>query len=287
MADARALGLLGAVILLVGLAIGVLWMFQRRLIYFPLLQDLPPAHTSLPGAEEVVFETSDGLRLGGWFLASGRARGPAVLVLNGNAGDRSHRAPLAAALAQRGWSVLLFDYRGYAGNPGSPSEAGLVADARGARAYLASRAEVDPARITYFGESLGAAVAVSLAAEAPPAALVLRSPFTSLADMGRLHYPWLPLVDRLLRDHFASIDRIVQVRCPVLVIAGDRDTTVPAEHSRRLYAAAPEPKRFVLIPGADHNDLELLAGQALLDEVMRLLGWAAGDEGLAQPGGVR
>jgi fermentation-respiration switch protein FrsA (DUF1100 family) len=277
MADGRVLGFFGALALLVGLAATLLWIFQRRLIYFPLLQDLPPVRTSLPGAEEVGVQTSDGVRLGGWFLAGGRARGPAVLVFNGNAGDRSYRAPLAAGLARRGWSVLLFDYRGYAGNPGSPSEAGLVADAHAARAYLAARAEVDPARIVYFGESLGAAVAVALAVEAPPAALVLRSPFTSLADVGRLHYPWLPLVDRLLRDRFASIDRILDVRCPVLVVAGDRDTVVPAEQSRRLYAAAPEPKRFVLIPGADHNDFALLAGQALLDEVAGFLGWAVPD----------
>ena len=272
MADGRVLGFFGTLTLLVGLALGLLWMLQRRLIYFPLLQDLPPVRTSLPGAEEVGFQTSDGVRLGGWFLAGGRARGPAVLVFNGNAGDRSYRAPLAAALAQRGWSVLLFDYRGYAGNPGSPSEAGLLADAHAARAYLAGRAEVDPARIAYFGESLGAAVAVALAVEAPPAALVLRSPFTSLADMGRRHYPWLPLVDRLLRDRFPSIDQIARLRCPVLVITGDRDTIVPPEQSRRLYAAAPEPKRFVLIPGADHNDAALLAGPALLDEVTGFLG---------------
>jgi uncharacterized protein len=272
MADGRVLGFLGTLTLLLGLGLALLWTFQRRLIYFPLLRDLPPVHTGLPGAEEVAFQTSDGVRLGGWFLAAGRARGPAVLVFNGNAGDRSYRAPLAAALARRGWSVLLFDYRGYAGNPGSPSEAGLLADARAARAYLAGRAEVDPARIAYFGESLGAAVALALAVEAPPAALVLRSPFTSLADVGRVHYPWLPLVDRLLRDRFASIQRIVRVRCPVLVVAGDRDSIVPPEQSRRLYDAAPEPKRFVLIPGADHNDLALLAGPALLDEVTGFLG---------------
>jgi fermentation-respiration switch protein FrsA (DUF1100 family) len=277
MADGRVLGVLGALALLASAAVALLWVMQRRLIYFPLVQDLPPVRTSLPDAEEVTFQTADGVRLGGWFLAAGGAPGPAVLIFNGNAGDRSYRAPLAAALTQQGWSVLLFDYRGYAGNPGSPSETGLVADARAARAYLAGRAEVDAARITYFGESLGAAVAVALAVETPPAALVLRSPFTSLADMGRLHYPGLPFVDVLLRDRFASIDRIAQVRCPVLVIAGGRDTTVPAEQSRRLYAAAPEPKRFVLIPGADHNDFDLLAGQVMIDEVSRFLGSAPSD----------
>lgn len=101
--------LLAVLALLVGVALAVLWVFQRRLIYFPLLQDLPPVRSSLPGAEEVTFETADGVRLGGWFLPSDAARGPAALVFNGNAGDRSYRAPLAASLARQGWSVLLFE----------------------------------------------------------------------------------------------------------------------------------------------------------------------------------
>ena len=147
-----------------------------------------------------------------------------VIVFNGNAGNRAFRAPLAAALAEHGISVLLFDYRGYGGNPGSPSEEGLAADARAARRYVAGRAGSD--RIVYFGESLGSGVAVRLAAEQPPAALILRSPFTSLTDTGRHHYPFLP-VGMMLIDRFASIDRIRDIRCPLLVIAADHDSVVP------------------------------------------------------------
>ena len=164
MADGRVLGIVGGLALLAAVAVAVTWVFQRRLIYFPMQKDLPPVRSGLPGAEEVTFETADGVRLGGWFLAGGAAPGPAVLVFNGNAGDRSYRAPLAVALARQGWSVLLFDYRGYGRNPGRPSEVGLVADARAARAYLGGRDEVDGARIAYFGESLGAAVAVTACA---------------------------------------------------------------------------------------------------------------------------
>ena len=142
-----------------------------------------------------------------------------------------------------GLSVLLFDYRGYGGNPGRPSEDGLAADARAAQAWLAAQPDVDPDRIAYFGESLGAAVAVGLAVQRPPAALVLRSPFTSLADVGAVHYPWLP-VRRLLLDRYPSIERIASVHAPVLVIAGDRDDIVPAALSKRLYDAAAEPKRY-------------------------------------------
>jgi uncharacterized protein len=269
-----AQAVLAAVVVLLA-AVGLLWSQQRRLIYLPAPRAVPPAATVLPGAEEVSFPTEDGLRLDGWFVPAaatsrGKGRGPAVLVCNGNGGNRSLRAPLAAALARAGLAVLLFDYRGYAANPGRPTEPGLAADARAAVAYLAARPEVDPARLVYFGESLGAAVALRLAVERPPAALVLRSPFGSLAEVGRRHYPWLP-VSLLLADRYDAAGRAGRLAAPLLVVAGGRDRIVPPAHSRRLFEAAPEPKRFVLLPGADHNDLDLLAGPRLLAEVMAFL----------------
>jgi hypothetical protein len=198
-----------------------------------------------------------------------------VLVFNGNAGDRSHRAPLAAALNQAGFSVLLFDYRGYGRNPGRPSERGLLSDARAVRAYVGAREDVEAGRVIYFGESLGAAVAIALAQEHPPAALVLRSPFTSLTDMARLHYPYLP-ADLLLRDRFESIKRIPSLICPVLIIVGEQDRIVPADQSRRLYDAAQAPKQFLLIRGADHNDFVLLAGDRLVEGVVKFVASAFG-----------
>ncbi len=240
---------------------------QRRLIYFPSPGPVPPATAVLPGGEDVVLDTDDGLRLGAWFFPAMGAR-PAVLVCNGNGGDRMLRAPLAAALCRARLSVLLFDYRGYGGNPGRPTEDGLAVDARAARAFLAARPDVD--RIVYFGESLGAAVVVRLALEVSPAALVLRSPFTSLTDVGRLHYPFLP-VGALLTERYPSISRIARVAAPLLVIAGDRDTLVPATLSRRLYDAAHEPKRFLVVPGADHNSVDLLDGPVMIDAVVRFL----------------
>jgi uncharacterized protein len=252
------------------IALTVLWLLQRRLIYFPLSRDVQAAASVLPTAEELSLETSDGVHLGAWFVpAEGATRGT-VLVFNGNAGDRSYRAPLAAALAHAGLSVLLFDYRGYGGNAGNPSEQGLAADARAARAYLDARHDVDSARIVYFGESLGAAVAVGLALEHPPAALVLRSPFSSLQDIARVHYPLLP-AGPLLRDRFDSVGRIGRLGCPVLIVAGSRDTIVPPDQSRRLFDAVRSPKHFALIAGAEHNDVELLTGPRLLDEVDRFL----------------
>ncbi len=238
------------------------WVFQRRLIYFPSTAPPPPAAQLLADAEDVAFETADGLRLEAWFVRGDGAAAPTVLVLNGNAGDRSLRSGLAETFrAAAAANVLLTDYRGYAGNPGRPTETGLLEDARAARAWLATRDDVDPERLVYFGESLGSGVAVALAAEQPPAALVLRSPFTSLADVGRLHFPLLP-VRTMLKDRFPSIERIGSVGCPVLIVAGDRDTIVPVGLSRRLFEAAGEPREWVVVEGADHNDAALTDGDA-------------------------
>ena len=268
-------GLLAVVLL------GLIWSQQRRLIYFPWPDRLPPASSVLTGSQEVVLPTEDGIHLGGWFLpAQGSSPAPAVLVCNGNGGNRALRTPLATALSRAGLSVLLFDYRGYAGNSGRPSEDGLAADARAAGAWLAARPEVDPSRIAYLGESLGAAVALRLAVERPPAALVLRSPFTSLTEVGRLHYPWLP-VKQLLADRYASAVWVAHLRVPVLMIAGERDGIVPAALSRRLYDAASAPKRFVLVPGANHNDAALVSGPQTVDKIVRFLAQTAV---LAAPG---
>ena len=248
-----------------------IWALQRTLIYFPVDDVPPPREVGLAEVEIIDFPTADGLQLAGWFVASRSSPAAGtVMVLNGNAANRAARAPLAAALRDRGYQVLLFDYRGYGGNRGAPTEAGLAADARAARAYLLGRPDVDASDLVYFGESLGSAVATTLAAQHPPAALVLRSPFTSLAAVGRVHYPWLP-VGLLLRDRFASLDSIGHVGCPVLVIAGDRDRIVPVDQSRRLYHAARAPKDLVIVAGADHNDPALGAGEAMITAVAGFL----------------
>jgi fermentation-respiration switch protein FrsA (DUF1100 family) len=259
-----------SVIIIVAIA-ALLWALQRRLMYFPTSDVPTPAELGLSGVEPVVFDTEDGLRLAGWLFAAPESPSPVtVLVFNGNAGNRAHRSPLAAALRRHGFQVLLFDYRGYGGNPGAPSEDGLAADARAARAYLVERPDVDAGRLVYFGESLGTALAVELAADRPPAALILRSPFTSMVDVASHHYPALP-VDRLLRDRYMAVDRIARVPAPLLVIAGGRDQIVPVEYSRRLYDAAPGAKTLLVLPDADHNDYELLAGDEMIRAIVAFL----------------
>lgn len=260
-----------AVVSLVALAVvGLIWISQRRLIYFPT-HAVPDSESLLLGIEEVTYPTEDGLSLAAWFVpsAGGESSGT-VVVFNGNAGNRAGRTPLAGALAGEGFAVLLVDYRGYGGNPGSPSEQGLAADARAALAYLATRPDVDPSRLAYFGESLGAGVAVGLALHQPPAALVLRSPFTSLQDIGAAHYPFLPTA-LILWDRYPNLDTIGDIYSPTLIIAGSADSIVPVEQSRELFEASPGPKQLVVIDGADHNDFALLAGAELVDEVVVFL----------------
>ena len=254
----------------IALLLAALWAFQRHLIYLPSGQAVPPAAQVLDGARDVALETSDGVRLGAWLVPPrGPDRGVAVLVASGNAGSRALRAPLAGALAEQGLTVLLFDYRGYGGNPGSPSEEGLGRDARAARDWLVEDAGVDPARLVYFGESLGCAVVTELATEHPPAGLVLRSPFTDLAAVGRVHYPFLP-VRALLRDRFPVAEGIARVQAPTIVVYGGADSIVPPSQSRAVAEAAADLRDVVEVPGADHNDRALLDGPEVIAAVVRL-----------------
>jgi fermentation-respiration switch protein FrsA (DUF1100 family) len=134
---------------------------------------------------------------------------------------------------------------------------------------LASRDEVDADRIAYAGESIGAGVAAALAVERPPAALVLRSPFTSLVEVGKVHYPLLP-VGLLLRDRFPVLEQVRRYEGPVLVIWGEADTIVPPQQSRAVAEAAPRSRR-VVISGADHNDAALLNGEELIEAIVEFL----------------
>lgn len=258
------------VLVAVVLLLVVVWALQRRLIYLPSQATVPPAGQVLLGARDVAFRTTDGLELRGWFVPAAEPdTGMAVLVASGNAGDRSMRAPLARALARRGLAVLLFDYRGYGGNPGSPNEDGLALDVRAARGFLLTAVGVPPERILYYGESLGAAVVVELATEHPPAGLVLRSPFVDLASVARKHYPFLP-VGLLLRDRYPVVDGIATVRVPTTVVYGTGDSIVPPAQSRQVAEAAGGPARIVAVPGADHNDPALLDGPQLIGAIVDL-----------------
>jgi uncharacterized protein len=244
------------------------WAFQRRLVYLP--SGAPPvaAEEVLVGGSAVHLVTEDSLDLTAWRApATAPPNGATVLVLPGNAGSRLLRVPLARALTAQGFDVLLLDYRGYGGNPGSPTEDGLAADARAAHHHLVHERRVDPARLVLFGESLGAGVAVRLAHERPVGGLVLRSPFTSLADVGARAYPFLP-VRALLRDRFPVEETVRSLTEPIVVVAGADDGIVPPAQSRAVAEAAGAP--YVEIPGAHHNDAELNHGPDIVAAVLRV-----------------
>jgi poly-gamma-glutamate capsule biosynthesis protein CapA/YwtB (metallophosphatase superfamily)/alpha-beta hydrolase superfamily lysophospholipase len=258
------------VVAVAALLLGTLWLFQRRLIYAPVPRTVPPAGAVLAGAREVTLLTADGIALGAWFVPPAAAkRDMAVLVAAGNAGNRSQRAPLAAALARQGLGVLLFDYRGYGGNRGRPTESGLARDSRAALRFLTDEVGLPLDRLLYFGESLGSAVVTELAVEHPPAGLVLRSPFTDLASVGRAHYPFLP-VRTLLRDRYPLAEQLARVRVPTLIVYGSDDRIVPPDLSRSAAAAAAGPARLLELEGTDHNDRALLDGATLVRAVVEL-----------------
>ena len=257
------------VLLLVGTVVVMLMALQRQLIYFPDPTPVSPAAEVIAGAGDVTLHTADELELGAWFVpAAGSVdTGMAVLVAPGNGGNRAARAGLAAELSSRGLAVLLMDYRGYGGNPGNPSEEGLAADADAAAEALKELGY--PARRTlYFGESLGSGVVAALQARRPPAGVVLRSPFTDLADVGAHHYPWLP-VRALLRDRFPVVEHLATSHVPVTVIYGDRDSVIPPGLSARVADHAPSLAERVVLADADHND-PVMFGSRVAAAVARL-----------------
>ncbi|MBB4930765.1 hypothetical protein F4561_001585 [Lipingzhangella halophila] len=271
-ASGWSLLLRGAVILVAIVVVlgGLLWGFQRRIIYLPDDASVPPAGERIEGARDLTLRTADGVELGAWFVpARGDDREIAVLVANGNSGNRASRAPLATALANEGFAVLLFDYRGYGANPGSPSEEGLSRDARAARAALDTELGFPPERTIYFGESIGTGVVAGLATDHPPAGLVLRSPFTDLASAGRHHYPFVPL-RLLLWDQYPVADQVRDMSVPTTVIYGDSDTIIPPAESREVAAVAGELFEEVVISGADHNDAQMFNGPEVVSAVARL-----------------
>lgn len=260
------------------LSVVALWAFQRSLVYFPDRGEPPSAGDVLPGGLDVVLTTSDGLHLAAWYVPAPGSCASTVLLAPGNAGNRGDRLELVRALHDAGFGVLALDYRGYGGNPGRPSENGLGLDVRAARDFLVRDARVPARSIVYLGESLGAAVVAELATEHAPAALVLRSPFTSLAGVGRAAYR-VP-VGWLLRDRYPVLDHVEAIGVPIAVVHGSADTIVPSRLSRRVAETAREAGSAVVevdVAGAGHNDGALVHGRELIGalvEVARLGGAA-------------
>ncbi len=232
------------------LVVAAAYAFQRQVMYFPDTRFAQPDANG-PPIQVVRLTTADGEHLVGWYLPPEDGN-PVILHFNGNADGLDIQRGRWRRIARAGVGFLAIGYRGYGGSTGHPTEAGLQEDGRTAYRWLAAR--YPPDRIVVHGYSLGSGVAVRLAATEPVRALVLEAPYTSTADVAAMRLPLLP-ARWLIRDRFDSTRWIGKVRAPILIVHGDRDSVIPFELGRRLYAMAPQPKRFVRMRGSDHNTL--------------------------------
>ena len=222
--------------------------------------EIQPERLGIEG-EDVFLETQDGVRIHGFWLPVEKAD-KALLFLHGNGGNASFALPRASQFLRFGVSVLVLDYRGYGLSDGAPTEAGVYQDARAGLEYLVDVQGFPEDRIVVLGQSLGGAVAVDLAQEKPLGGLILESTFDSLSGVVRSR---VPFVDLMLSGRFDSDRKILLLKTPVLFLHGDRDGTVPLEAGKRLFSLAPEPKEFLVIEGARHNDVAEVGGSLYYD----------------------
>ncbi len=252
-------------IAIVGLYVAVVaaaYLRQRSMMYFPDPQRVDPAAVVVD-ADEVEFPSGDGVNLVGWYREAAPGQ-PTVLYFSGNAGSVAWRAERMKYIAALGYGYLFLNYRGYGGSAGSPHEEGLVADGLAAYQQLAHRG-ISGANIILFGESLGSAVAVQTASQREVRAVILEAPFTSAVDVAVKTYPYLP-ARWLMKDRFESINHIKFIGAPVLIIHGETDQVVPYVLGRKLFEDALEPKQFMAIPDAGHNELDVPVVRARVEK---------------------
>jgi uncharacterized protein len=247
---------------------GIRWI-ETSITFHP--ERWSPGETwTLPrGGEEVWLKTEDGVRLHGWFVRAQSANPAAtVIYFHGNGGNINNLGWLGEELAARGFDTLLFDYRGYGRSEGAlTGEQGLYADADAAYDYVSQQRGVRPEKIVLYGQSLGTTAVADVASRRAAGAIILESGLSSASDMAASIFPWLPRwLHGLGRNRFESARKLASVRCPVLVTHGDPDPTIPTEQGRKLYAAANEPKKLIVIPGAGHG-VSSFGGDGYLDTV--------------------
>ena len=239
--------------ILLGIAVGVplvAWLFQERLLFFP--RPLQPGLAARPNVENVTVVAADGVNLRGWFVKGTSSRAPLVVYFGGNAEEVSWLTGVADQFA--GWSLLLINYRGYGESEGRPGEKALFEDALLIHDYAKRRADVNPERIVAMGRSLGSGVAVYLAANRPLRGVVLVSPYDSMVQVAKRHYPFLP-VSLLLRHRFDSLARAPHIDAPLLCLAATEDEVIPPAHSRVLFDAWQGAKTWREISRADHDSI--------------------------------
>lgn len=261
----------------------LLYTQQSRMVFSP---ELPGREIeTTPGEygmdyDRVVFRTTDGEHLVGWYVPVAKPRAT-LLLHHGNAGNISHRLESVRLFHGLGLAVFIFDYRGYGESSGSPGETGTYRDAEAAWRYLTETRGIAPEEIVIFGRSLGAAVAAHLARDHAPRALILESTFTSVPDLGAEHYPWLP-VRMFARIRYETRATLTAIHTPLLIVHSRDDDLIPFQHGERLFAAANEPKQFLAING-NHNDGFLVSGERYRQGIARFLDSWLEDATMARP----
>lgn len=238
------------------MVVACMFVFQRKLMYLPDTNPLPPTRIyGIDTLEQISLMTKDGLRLEAFYMPAQTEDAGTIVLFHGNAGSISHRVAKGAAYHLFGVGVLLVEYRGYGGNSGTPTEQGLYNDGRAAMDFLTKKLNLPPEKIAIYGESLGSGVAVQMATEYDAAALVLETPFSSTAAVASAIYPFIP-AKLLLKDRYDNIAKIGHIKpMPVLIVHGTADGVVPFTEGEKLFDAAVAPKKFITIEGGNHNNL--------------------------------
>jgi fermentation-respiration switch protein FrsA (DUF1100 family) len=244
------------------------YFFQGRLVYFPTADIHQTPQSIGLKYEEIVLTTSDNVRLSAWYIPSASPKA-VVLFCHGNAGNISHRLDTIRIFHDIGLDVLIFDYRGYGKSEGRPSERGTYLDVQSAWNYLTENRKIAAETIVLFGRSLGSAVAAEAALVNKPGALIVESGFTSVPDIGKRHFPFIP-VKSVSRFHYATIEKVGLIRVPKLFIHSPADEIIPFSHGKRLYEYAVPPKGFLQIEG-DHNSGFLVSGSTYVDGLDRFI----------------
>ncbi len=240
---------------------------EKRSIYFPMKEiTATPQLAGLP-YEEVYFDTSDNKRLNGWFVAYNEAEFT-VILCHGNAGNISHRLEKTAMFYDARLNVLIFDYRGYGKSEGIPSEQGLYKDVNAAYDYLTVERKIPKEKIILYGESIGGAVAIDLARKVNAGALITEETFTSVKDMARIAYPFIPHF--IFSARFDAVSRIKDISCPKLIIHSVDDEIVPFHLGEKLFNAAAPPKEFLKIRGT-HNTAFLDSKKQFIEGIRSFL----------------
>jgi fermentation-respiration switch protein FrsA (DUF1100 family) len=237
------------------LFLGLRW-FEQAVTFHPVRYDAGQNWTTPRGAQDVMIAAADGISLHGWFFETTQRPPLATIIFfHGNGGNISNIGWVGERLSGRGFDVLLLDYRGYGRSAGEAAgEAGLYADAEAGYEYVRNTRGVRPEGIVLYGQSLGTAVAADLASRQKCAAIILESGFSSASDLASTVLPLLPRqLHSLAKNRFESARKLSKVTCPILITHGDPDSTIPTMHGYSLFAAANEPKKLQIFPGAGHN----------------------------------